>query len=102
MIFTNFLTTFQGTQTNETAIADFYKLKLTIQKVSVPKLKPTVDAYRDYRYFVNDHFCTEPNDTNYVNFAGLFHATLEKHTPLKERSDNANQQSLMDMELNPN
>lgn len=51
--------------------------------MSVPKSKPTVDAYRDYRYFVNDHVCTEPNDTNYVNFAGLISCNTGKTHPFE-------------------
>ena len=48
--------------------------------MSLPKLKLTV----------------EPNDINFVNFVAIFHATLEKHAPLKERFVNVNQPCFMD------
>ena len=49
LILTNFPKSFQHTQTIETGLSDFHKLTLTVLKSHVPRLKPNIVNYTDYK-----------------------------------------------------
>ena len=59
LILTNFPKSFQHTQTIETCLSDFHKLKLTVFKTHFRRLKPNIVNYRDHKGFVNDYFRSE-------------------------------------------
>ena len=59
IILTNFPKLFQHTQTIETGLSDFHKLRLTVLKTRFPRTKPNIINYRDYKGFVNNYFRSE-------------------------------------------
>ena len=109
LILTNFPKSFQHTQTIETGLSDFHKLTLTVLKTQIPRLKPNIVNYRDFKVLVNAYLRSEllqefnSSNSDLTNFKGLQYTlkkALDKHAPLKKRYVRANQQNFMDKELN--
>ena len=56
VILTNFPRSFQSSCAIETGLSDFYKLVVTLMKITHKKSQPKIIAYRSYKYFNNDSF----------------------------------------------
>ena len=91
------------THTTETGLSDYHKLISTSFKSKVPRLKPKIVFYRNYKRFdenifldgiiQNENFFMSSNDPN-VNCKSItehFFKKIYKHAPLKKKFIRSNQ-----------
>ena len=90
------------TYTTDTSLNDYHKLISTFFKSKVPKLKPKVIFYRNYKkfdeksflhYLQNKNFSMSSNDPN-VNYKSItenFLEAIDKHAPSKKKLVRGNQ-----------
>ena len=88
----------------ETGLSDFHKLTTTILKQYLPKPKPKIVNYRDYKNFRNDEFRAELDNEilkhhisniEYQHFLNIFIEILNKHAPMKIKYLRANHGKFM-------
>ena len=106
LFLTNCHQSFQNTTTVSTGLSDFHKMIVTVMKTTVPKAKPKIVQYRDYKNFVEGNFRTElRNKLNnqvirtYIKFEEIFLEVLNKHAPFKKKVFRANHKPYMTKSL---
>ena len=97
LFITNCCRSFQNTTTVSTGLSDFHDMIVTVLKTTVPKAKPKVVHYRDYKKFTDENFRNELRQrlsnqtiTNYKMFEVVFLEVLNKHAPFKKKVFRAN------------
>ena len=107
LLLTNFPKSFLKSQSLETGLSDFHKLRLTVFKIHYKKQKPLVIKYRDYKNFSNETFQTDflsamerYKNISFADFHAEFLCLLGKDAPVKKRYIGCNQKNVMDKELN--
>ena len=76
---------------SETGLSDYHSLVVTILKSHIPRLKPKVIKYRNYKNFDPVKFLADVRRTNfdaledpddcYDNFTNSFRNLVDKHAP---------------------
>ena len=110
LFLTNKPKSFFKTHTTETGLSDYHKLISTFFKSKVPRLKPKVIFYRNYKKFdeksfwhdlQNKNFSKSSNDpnANYKSITENFLEATDKHAPLKKKFVRGNQAPLMNREF---
>ena len=106
LFITNFSRCFQNTTTISTGLSDFHKMIVTIMKTTIPKNKPKIIQYRDYKKIVENNFRIELKDklqnqeiNNYAKFEEIFLEVLNKHAPPKKKVVRANHKPFMTKQL---
>ena len=102
LFITNCCRSFQNTTTVSTGLSDFHDMIVTVLKTTVPKTKPKVVHYRDYKKFTDENFRDELRQrlsnqpiTNYKMFEDIFLEVLNKHAPFKKKVFRANHKPYM-------
>ena len=99
---------FKNTIVTETSISDFHKMIITIMKSKMPRCKPKVISYRDYRNFNENGFVydviTSLNQIQSLDLTyNLFEETLieiiDKHAPCKSKYVRANESAFMNKSI---
>ena len=109
VILTNRVRSFQKTSVFETGLSDYHSLVVTILKSHIPRLKPKVIKYRNYKNFDPVKFLADVRRTNfdaledpddcYDNFTNSFRNLVDKHAPLKTKLARGNSAPFMTREL---
>eukprot|EP00794_Sanderia_malayensis_P003941 gene3941-4486_t len=97
VILTNREKSFQKTSIFETGLSDYHGLVLTILKSHIPRLKPKIIKYRNYKKFDPAKFLADVRRTNFValedpdkcydNLTNSFRNLVDKHAPLKTKTE---------------
>ena len=110
LFLTNKPKSFFKNYTTETSLSDYHKLISTFFKSKVPKMKPKVIFYRNYKKFdeksflhdlQNKNFSMSSNDPN-VNYKSItenFLEAIDKHAPLKKKLVRGNQAPFMNRDF---
>ena len=109
VIFTNRVKSYQKTSVFETGLSDYHGLVITILKSHIPRLKPKVIKYRNYKKFDTAKFLEDVRRTNfaaledpdecYDNLTNTFRNLVEKHAPLKTKTVRGNNAPFVTREL---
>ena len=106
LFITNCHRKFQNTTTISTGLSDFHKMIVTVMKKTIPKDKPKIIQYRDYRKFVEQNFRIELKERlqnelikDYAKFEDIFLEVLNKHAPPKKKVFRANHKPYMTKKL---
>ena len=95
LIITNRPKCFQNSETLETGLPDFHKMRLTVMKVLYKKQKPTIITYRSYKIFSNEVFLadvqkrmsqvvSENNDLEFDIFKAVLNEATQKYASIKQ------------------
>ena len=101
---------FQKTSVSETNLSDFHGLVLTLMKMHIPRLKPKIVKYRSYKKFDPEKFLQDVKNTDfkadsnvgdlsYRNLSSTFRKLVDKHAPLKTKSQRGNTAPFMNQQL---
>ncbi len=109
VILTNRVKSFQKTSVFETGLSDYHGLVLTILKSHIPRLKPKIIKYRNYKKFDPAKFLADVRRTNFValedpdkcydNLTNSFRNLVDKHAPLKTKTVRGNNAPFVTREL---
>ena len=109
VILTNRVRSFQKTSVFETGLSDYHGLVVTVLKSHIPRLKPKVIKYRNYKNFDPVKFIADVRRTNfdaledpedcYNNLTNNFRNLVDKHAPLKTKFARGNSAPFVTREL---
>ena len=102
LFITNSHRCYQNTITISTGLSDFHKMVVTVMKNTIPKAKPKIIQYRDYKSFIEINFRIELKERlqneiikDYSKFENIFLEILNKHAPPKKKVFRANHKPYM-------
>ena len=102
LFITNCCRSFQNTAAISTGLSDFHKMIVTVMKYTVPKDRPKIVQYRDYKKFTENSFRIELKEilqkqiiSDYNTFERIFLEVLNKHAPPKKKVLRANHKPYM-------
>ena len=102
LFITNCYRSFQNTITVSTGLSDFHKMIVTVMKTTIPKSKPKIIQYRDYKSYSEIKFSDELKErlqneiiNDYDKFEDVFLEILNKHAPPKKKVFRANHKPYM-------
>ena len=85
---------FFNTSTFNAGLSDYHKMVVTVLRKTLQWAQPKVVSYRDYKNFDNKLFqssfqnaLNEINRRDYIKFEEMFLETLNKHAPIKQKTN---------------
>ena len=109
VILTNRVRSFQKTSVFETVLSDYHGLVVTVLKSQIPRIKPKVIKYRNYKKFDPVKFIADVRRTNfdaledpedcYNNLTNNFRNLVDKNAPLKTKFARGNSAPFVTREL---
>ena len=97
LFLTNKPNLFFNTSTINTGLSDYHKMVVTVLRKTFQRAQPKVVSYRDYKNFDNELFksslqnaLNEINRPDYIKFKEVFLETLNKDSPVKQKTIRGN------------
>ena len=101
---------FQNTTVFETGLSDFHDLVLTLMKTHIPRIRPRIIRYPNYKKFDRKKFLQDAKDIDfkvdsddadlsYGNLSSAFRKLIDTYGPLKTKIQRGNTAPFMNQKL---